>query len=921
MPRKLMVLAVLAILLLPSACSKDAAGLERYLNCAAIKKVDIVFVFDTSNSMGGEINELKAIANKFAADLKTSNIDYRLGLVEFRDFPQTCGEGDKIQCGSPGDLAYRHWGNGTITSDIQIFSSWLKDLKAGGGGEVGPEAILAALRHADSDMLWRDDAERAMIMLTDAGPHPDGSCCNAEGDTLEGTIFALTGQGTRVYVIGPDHPSLKKIAAETGGQFYKIRSGLSLRPILKEITQAMSCRFNVEVVARCLNKTLQAKATLVGNESIPYSAGQTEAWMYIDQAGEIARYNLSYNKTEESYGAEAPGVCGSLNLTVYGRVEQKSAVNTTRIECEPCQNAAEPESLSISGRIFDDDNGNAIMDATEPGLESWEIRLKKSDGSSDMARTDEKGFYIFTDLPPDRYELSAAVQMNWTATFPENGTRTVELDAVSESDINFGLRIPVANIAPEIADLTAEPGSPQIAGTAITWTANASDMEGDQLLYRFFLNGQAMTDWNADNTWIWTPAEDGKYLIRIELRDGKHAGPDESDDKWSYEFEINAAASEPAPESQAISWDRPYGGQGHDWGESVEQTADGGYIITGTTDRSASSGEGKGDVWLFKADDNGSMLWEKTFGGPEWDDGYCVQQTIDAGYIITGSRGGDLWLIKTDENGTKIWDRIFGGPREDWGESVQQTGDGGYIIAGVTDRISSSVAGSGDLWLIRTDKNGTKIWDRVLGESGADWGRSVQQTADGGYIVTGLLDDSDLWLIKMDENGTRLWEKTFAGTGRAEGYAVQQIPQGGYVIAGATASLSGNLNEDLWLIKTDENGKKLWDKTYGGSDRDWGESVQQTDDGGFIIAGITYSSGRGSGDLWLVRTDKNGTMLWDKAYGGANRDWGQSVRQTDDSGYIIAGRTESYGAGYEGYEDLWLIKTDEKGDIPEEEKN
>ncbi|MDD1733538.1 MAG: hypothetical protein LUQ10_01880, partial [Methanothrix sp.] len=117
------------------------------------------------------------------------------------------------------------------------------------------------------------------------------------------------------------------------------------------------------------------------------------------------------------------------------------------------------------------------------------------------------------------------------------------------------------------------------------------------------------------------------------------------------------------------------------------------------------------------------------------------------------------------------------------------------------------------------------------------------------------------------------------------------------------------------------NGKKLWDKTYGGSDRDWGESVQQTDDGGFIIAGITYSSGRGSGDLWLVRTDRNGTMLWDKAYGGANRDWGQSVRQTDDSGYIIAGRTESYGEGYEGYEDLWLIKTDEKGDIPEEEKN
>ena len=153
--------------------------------------IALAILLDTSNSMGGEINEMKAIANKFAADLKASNIDYQLGLVEFRDFPQTCGEGDKTQCGSPGDSAYRILGNGTLTSDIYIFSSWLKELKAGGGGSVGPEAVLAALRHADSDSLWRNGAERVIIVLTDAGPHPDGSCCNAEGDTLDGTIFAL----------------------------------------------------------------------------------------------------------------------------------------------------------------------------------------------------------------------------------------------------------------------------------------------------------------------------------------------------------------------------------------------------------------------------------------------------------------------------------------------------------------------------------------------------------------------------------------------------------------------------------------------------------------------------------------------------------------------------------------------------------
>ncbi|MDD1759355.1 MAG: VWA domain-containing protein [Methanothrix sp.] len=832
MPRKLMVLAILAIILLPSACSKDAADLERYLNCAAVKKVDIALVFDTSNSMGGEINELKALANKFASDLEASNIDYGLGLVEFRDFPLTCGESQRSQCGSPGDLPYRAAENGAITSDIRIFSSWLKEIKAGGGGEVGPEAVLAALRHADSDLLWRDDAERVIIALTDAGPHPDGSCCNAEGDTLEGTISALADEGTKAYIIGPDHPSLKKIASETGGQFYEIRSGLSLRPLLEEIAQAMSCRFNVETDARCRNKTLEARVVLVGNESIPYSAGRTEAWMYIEQEGETSRYNLSYNKSDGAYGAEVPDVCGPLNLTVYGRVEERSAVNTTLVDCEPCQSNLEQASLTISGLIFDDDNGNAAREASESGLEGWEIRLERPDGSLDAAKTDEKGFYAFTGLLPDRYKLSAIAPMNWTATIPENGTRIVMLDAGSKPEVNFGFRMATANQTSPMANLT-----------------------------------------------------------------------------------------EPGPESQARSWDKTYGEPGHDWGEAVEQTNDGGYIITGTSERTGSSGEGKGDIWLVKTDGNGTILWEKSFGGPEWDDGYSVVQTREGGYAITGSYGGDLRLIRTDENGSELWNKTFGGQREDWGEAVVQTGDEGFIIAGGTDRISSSVAGTGDLYLIKTDKNGSKIWDINLGESGSDWGRSVQQTSDGGYIVTGLLDDKYLWLIKFDGNGSKLWERTFAGAGRAEGYSVQPIAEGGYIVAGLTASLSGNLNEDLLLIKYDERGNKLWDKSYGGSDRDWGESIQQKDDGGFIIAGVTNSSDGGGGDVWLVRTDRNGTMLWKRSYGGANRDWGRSVQLTDDGGYIIAGLRESLGADQEGYEDLWLIKTDEKGGIAEEEKN
>ncbi len=174
------------------------------------------------------------------------------------------------------------------------------------------------------------------------------------------------------------------------------------------------------------------------------------------------------------------------------------------------------------------------------------------------------------------------------------------------------------------------------------------------------------------------------------------------------------------------------------------------------------------------------------------------------------------------------------------------------------------------------------------------------------------------WLIKFDGNGSKLWETTFAGAGRAEGYCIQPITEGGYIVTGLTASLSGNLNEDLLLIKYDERGNKLWDKSYGGSDRDWGESIQRTEDGGFIIAGVTYSSGGGGGDIWLFRTDRNGTVLWDRTYGDAARAEGRSVQLTDDGGYIIAGLTESSEAGYE---DLWLIKTDETGGIAKEEEN
>ncbi len=371
----------------------------------------------------------------------------------------------------------------------------------------------------------------------------------------------------------------------------------------------------------------------------------------------------------------------------------------------------------------------------------------------------------------------------------------------------------------------------------------------------------------------------------------------------------------------AIVFTQTYGGADYESAESVQETADGGYVIAGS---GQSYGAGYWDAWIVKTDAFGVLEWHNSFGGLYSDGGKSVQQTTDGGYIFAGSTTSfgagshDIRLIKTDALGDSLWTKTFGGTSYDIVSAVQQTVDGGYILSGQT---GSSGAGSTDFWLIKTDENGILEWDETYGGVLADEAYSMQQTDDNGFIITGFTESfgagsKDVWLIKTDENGTEEWDATYGDSGDDIAFSVRQTSDGGYIIAGETTSY-GNGDYDVWLIKTDANGTPDWDNTFGGTDTDKAFDVKQTTDGGYVMAAWTWSFGAGIGDAWLIKTDASGTQEWEQLFGGYDNDSAKSVQQTSDGGYVLGATTVSYGAGAG---DFWLIKTDENGSIiPEPE--
>lgn len=382
--------------------------------------------------------------------------------------------------------------------------------------------------------------------------------------------------------------------------------------------------------------------------------------------------------------------------------------------------------------------------------------------------------------------------------------------------------------------------------------------------------------------------------------------------------------------AQNIIFQKKYGSTASpgnsDLGESVQQTADGGYAIAGYSD---SFGNGTFDFYLIKTNNIGDTIWTKVYGTINEDAAYEIQETVDGGYIVVGysdnvSTDDNIVLFKTYSNGSLQWYKTYIGTNAEAGFSVRPTTDGGYILLGTV-----SVASPFNYYmhLIKTDFNGDTLWTKNYGIYTE--GYSVRQTSDGGYILTGRIYNAasvqDVHLIKTDSNGDTLWTRTYGGTKNDQGNSVQQTTDGGYIITGSTKSFDTTIqNGQAYLIKTDSNGDTLWTKKISNPNclGALGNSVQQTLDGGYIIGGTHGYVGQ-QYDMYLVKTNSSGDTLWTRTYGGVYAEGGNSVQQTTDKGYIVVGFSQSNGFFY----DVYLVKTDSLGNtsplvgVEEQEQN
>ena len=259
----------------------------------------------------------------------------------------------------------------------------------------------------------------------------------------------------------------------------------------------------------------------------------------------------------------------------------------------------------------------------------------------------------------------------------------------------------------------------------------------------------------------------------------------------------------------------------------------------------------------------------------------------------------------------KVWEKVYEDSKDNKIEAMVKTKDGGFVVAGWTKSFSNDKS---NVYLMKIDGDGNVVWQKVYGGNNVDKAYAITMVKDGGFMVAGETRSlgngrSDIYLMKIDEKGNMLWQRTYGGKKDDRAYAITKTKDGGFVVAGYKKSF-GNGWSDVYLIKIDENGNKCWEKTYGGRKDDRAYAIVDTKDGGCIVAGVTFSFGNGWRDVYVIKMDKYGNIVWQKAYVGSKSDVAYAITKVKDYGFIMTGWTNSFS--HIG-NDIFLIEVDENG--------
>lgn len=377
--------------------------------------------------------------------------------------------------------------------------------------------------------------------------------------------------------------------------------------------------------------------------------------------------------------------------------------------------------------------------------------------------------------------------------------------------------------------------------------------------------------------------------------------------------------------STVTTFQKTYGGTSDDRAHSIQQTSDGGYVVAGET---TSYGAGDKDIFVMKIDVNGVEQWTKTYGSTFADDGFSItiKQTSDLGFIVSGSTNGfgagsfdDSYIIKIDNTGAIQWEKRISGSSWDRFRDVVELSTGDFLLTGDDGSYS---AGNLDAHVVKISSTGNLIWIKNLGTSFREHSQSIIELPNGEYLLSGNTNitnngsgnSANSFLIKTTNDGTVIWGKQFNNsTFFTDINETIMLNDGNLLNIGETrASDAGN--HDIFLLKTDTNGTVIWSKNYGGTGNDVGVNVREKTNGELVISAFTNSYGNAN-QLLLINTDNLGNIIWSKTYGGSSNDeldwWGKPMELTTTNEIIIAGGTMSFGIGNE---DVYVVKTNECGE-------